>query len=455
MRSVRLLWRLLLFRPLVLVLLILLYGAAALLLVKFGSHKGAVGAAPLAAFAVGGLSAVLTERIARFSRESGVIGLPDHARAMQRVQGGFLAVFAAVPVCSAILLGAPPLGATAAILVATSIGIVFATYRVAAIVLVVLSGQVLPRSQWMHEPVVQAIAIAASGVLLWRWFDLPTNAERGGGLTNARLADARHERRHRSVPAQDTMRQEPLAGAEGLAAQPVSAGAHADLGVPALLAVGLGYNITTNWRGQLYGFGIALAILAAWQLLHRQAPNPFAYTCVTAVCCMGIVGRLQHILRRWMGSAHEQALLRLAPQWPGPRLIKRAFIGSTLRVQRGTIAVWASASVAARALGCIDGQEVALGFFAMLATSLAFTPAAWAVLAQRRIRETNLPTILCVLMVGVGTVVAFSARHSLNVAFLIGVLLMAGPLVVALAWYALVPLRFPVNVDARVLQGKL
>ena len=58
-------------------------------------------------------------------------------------------------------------------------------------------------------------------------------------------------------------------------------------------------------------------------------------------------------------------------------------------------------------------------------------------------------------MVGVGTVVAFSARHSLNVAFLIGVLLMAGPLVVALAWYALVPLRFPVNVDARALQGKL
>lgn len=454
MRSVGRMWRLLFYRPMILVLLLLFYAASALLIVKFGANKGAVGAALLAAFAVGGLAAVLTERIVRFSREASIIALPDHARAMRSVQIGFLGIFAAAPAVLAILVGAPPLGAVAAVAVATSAGIVFASYRGIAILLLMLGAQMLPRTPWVHLPAVQALGVAASGLVLWQWFDLPRKIERGAGFENTKLADARHERRHRSVPTQDMMRPEALPGARALAVQPGAEGLHGDRHVPALLAVGLGYGIKTNWRGKLYGFGVALAVLAAWQLLHRQTRNPLAYTCVTAVCCMSMVAHLQHILRRWLGSAHEQALLWLAPQWPAPRLIKRAFIASTLRVQLGTVAIWASASLAAGVLGWIDGPEIYLGSCAMLATSLAFTAAAWAVLAQRRVRETNLPTILCALTVGVGTVLAISAHQGLNIALFIGIVLMMGPPVVAFAWYTLAPLRFPVNVDPRVLQTR-
>lgn len=455
--ALRVFWRLLFYRPLILVLLVLVYAVAALLLVTVDSNKSGMAVAVMAAFAAAGLSAVLTERIKRYSLQAGVLGLPDHTRMMQRVQGWFLVIFVGFPAAVAALLGAQPLMAIAALSVASGVGILLAAYGGVWIILVLVLGRVLPLAKWASEPIIQALAAAGSVYLIWRWFDLPAKGERAGAVALSRLADARHEKPGRVMRKHGSLSQGKPADAiaSALPNPRVARDPGANKRVADLLALGLGYSVGTNWRGALYGIGIAVAALAGWQLLHRSAPNPVGYTCVTAVCCFGIVGNLQRVLRRWMWTTAEQAVLWLTPGWPRSPLVKRALIFSTLSVQRGSILVWASASGVAVVLGWIDAHAFCVSALAILATSLAFTGAAWAVLAQRRIRESNPATILSVLMVGVGAVVILSSSRGVGNGLAIGVLMMTTPPVLALAWYLLAPLRFPLTVDPRALKSQI
>lgn len=124
-------------------------------------------------------------------------------------------------------------------------------------------------------------------------------------------------------------------------------------------------------------------------------------------------------------------------------------------MQRGSILVWASASGVGVVLGCLDAHALCVSALAIMATSLAFTGAAWAMLAQRRIRESNPATNLSVLMVGVGAVVILSSSRGVGDGLAIGVLMMTTPPVLALAWYLLAPLRFPLTVDPRVLKSQI
>jgi hypothetical protein len=458
MRTVRLLWRVLFYRPLILVLLILVYAVGTLLAFMVGLDKSGPVSAMTAALAAGGLAAVMTRRLTRFSRDAGMIGLPEHARLLRRAQIAFLVIFAATPAIVSMFLGASLLGAVAVISAATGFGILVAMYPSIWILLIFFGNeQIVPLSKWARYPIVQALAVAASALLLWWWFDLPAKAETVGGGADARYSDARHERRNRSARVQDLIRQEGPSGE--VTAVPLQRVNEENLPVARdiskILALGLGYSIKPNWRNVLYGIGAAVAALAIWKLLHRQTSNPLAYTCVTAVSCFSVMGALQRILRRWKSTEHEQSLLRLTPMWPQSRRIKQAYIETTLIVQCGTMVAWASASVLGLALGLIDGRNIYLGFVAMLATSSAFTASAWTLLAQRRIYEINLPTIIFVVMVGVGTAMVLSSPHGVNDGSLLGIFLIAAPPAAALTWYSLSPLRFPVNVDPRALSSKI
>lgn len=455
MNSLRILWRLLFYRPLILVLLLLVYAVAALLLVTVDSSKSGIVVTVMTAFSAAGLSAILTERIARFSLQAGTLGLPDHARMMRQVQGWYVAIFVVAPVVPACLLGVEPLAAVATLLVSAAAGILLVAYGAVWILLVPLLGRVIPLSKWAAEPFIQALAAAGSAYLIWRWFDMPSAKERAGGAAHARLSDARHERRRLPVRTPEPAQHVGSAGgATGEAVDaPVSFSPDAHGALRAALAVGLGYSVTAPWRRALYGFGIAATALAIWWALHGVKAEPVAYSCVTALCCLSIVGALQRVLQRWMRTVVEQALLCLTPRWPESRRIKRAVIASTLVVQRGTIAVWASSSAVAALFGWIDWNALLASMLAVLGTSLAFTAATWAVLAQRRVREWHLSTIISVLMVGTGAMTVLLSGPNVGYRFVTGMVLMAAPLALALAWYLSAPLRLPLNVDPRALKA--
>ncbi|MGH8319229.1 MAG: hypothetical protein ACREUL_14840 [Steroidobacteraceae bacterium] len=448
------LWRLLFYRPLILVLLLLVYSAAALLLFTVDSPHRGVAIAVIAAFATAGLSAVLTERITRHSLQASAIGLPDHSRVMRRVQSSFLALFVATPAALAWLLGARPLAALAALAASTAAGIVLATYGAVWLFLVPLLGRVLPLESWVELPSVQALAAAASAYLIWRWFDLPSNLEQRCAASPAPLADARHERADRSRrPDESARRDKPAASASNDALiDSLSTELEAGRQLAAVLALGFGYSVAIGWRGVLYGTGVAIAALAAWQVLHGWRPAVLAYGLVTAICCFALVARLQTVLLRWMRTTTEQALLRLTPRWPEPRSIKRAVLASTLMVQRGSIAVWAASSATTALLGWINRTELVDGVIALLGTSCAFSGAAWAVLAQPRIREWHLSRIVLVLVVAAGVVTILFGGPVLSHRLAAGISMMVVPPALALVWYALAPLRLPLNVDPRALK---
>jgi hypothetical protein len=455
-RALVLLWRILFYRPLIVVVLLLFYSVAALLLVTVESHKKGLALALIAAFAAAGLSAILTERISRYSLQASMIGLPDHARVMRRVQGCSLVLFVAAPTALACVFGANPLAALAALAVATAVGVALAAYGGLWIVLVLLLGKVLPLEAWAELAPVQALATGVSGYLIWRWFELPQKMERGGILARAQLADATHERIERTGESEDSA----TAGEHGAVppdnrlVNAVTADLDSGRHLSAVLAIGFGYSVGITWRAVLYGAGISIAVLAAWSVLHGSKPTVLAYGIVTAVCCFGVVGRLQGLLQQWMRTSTEQALLQLAPRWPESRRIKRAVVASTILVQRGSITVWIASSAAAALLGWIGSVELLWGVVAVLGASLAFSGAAWAVLAHRRIREWHLTTIAIVLTVCAGAVtVLFGASIAIG-SWMVGVAMMLVPPALALAAYFLMPLRFPLEVDARVLKGR-
>jgi hypothetical protein len=441
--------RLLFYRPLIFVLLLFVYSVAALLLFTVDSPGKGLAVAAIAAFATGGLSAVLTERITRYSLQASALGLPDHSRMMRRAQGCFLALFIAPPVALTYFLGGNPLAALAALAAATAAGILLVIYGPIWIVLVPVLGRVLPLARWAEQLPIQALATAVCGYVIWRWFDLPLKVERAGRSAPSPLADAGHERvgQARKPDVSDPVDKPDVNLRKEMLFTSLATNLEAGQQLPSILGLGLGYTVQTSWRSVLYGVGASIAILAAWHVFHGYRPAALAYVAVTALCCFSMVRRLQGLVQRWMRTSSEQALLRLASRWPDARSIKRAFLASTVMIQRGSVTVWVGSCTVAVSLGWIDRTEVVAGVLAVIATFLAFSGAAWAVFAQRRVREWHLSTIALVLLVGAGAVTLFFG------ALPYGVSMMLIPPALALIWYALAPLRVPLNVDPRALRA--
>lgn len=443
--------RLLFYRPLIFVLLFLVYSVAVLLLFIVDSAGKGIAVAAIAAFATGGLSAVLTERITRHSLHASAIGLPDHSRMMRRAQGCFLALFIAPPVALTYFLGANPLAALAALATATAAGILLVIYGPIWIVLVPVLGRVLPLAHWAELLPVQALATAISGYVIWRWFDLPSRVEHAARSAPSPLGDAGHESvgqpRKRKPDVSGRSDTHDLNASKEAAFTSLATNLEAGQRLPAVLGLGLGYSLETAWRGVLYGVGVSIAILAGWHVFHGYRPAVLAYVAVTALCCFSMVGRLQGLVQRWLRTSSEQALLRLASRWPDARSIKRAFLASTVMIQRGSVIVWVASSAVAAVLGWIDRTEVVAGALAVIATFLAFSGAAWAMFAQRRVREWHLSTIALVLLVGAGAVTLFFGP------LVFGLSMMLVPPTLSLMWYALAPLRVPLNVDPRALKA--
>jgi hypothetical protein len=448
--ALRVLVRLLFYRPLILVLLLLVYLVGVLVFLGVEPDKRGVVIAAFAGFVTVGLAAVLTERIARHSLQAGTLGLPDHARIMRVVQGWFLALFVAVPAFTASGFGAPPLTAGAVLMASAALGIFLATYGGFWLVALPLLGKVVPLGAWLMLPSVQALITGLSAWLIWRWFELPMQRERMGALQPMLLADAMHE--HVKPPV-DGAAHEPFE-TQSEAATAIETPGGSMLSVPgraAALALGFGYSVKTVWRGVWRGIAMAIAVLFAWHLMYGSKSAAMGYWIVTGVCSVALVGRLQGVLNRWMNTSTEQCLLQLAPRWPDARAIKRAVILTTFLIQLGGIAVWAASTAVAVFLGWIGRSELITGGVAIIAISLAASGAWWAVLAHRRVREWHISTVVLVLTVVAGAAMIIFGAPLSDLHWAEGLALMVVPPTLALAWYWITPLRFPLDVDPRAL----
>jgi hypothetical protein len=448
-------WSLLLRRAVVTVLLFAVLLVTGLLLLTVQSDKRGIVVAVMSAFSAGGLAAVITERIARYSFAAGSLGLPDHTRVMRRVQTLFLLIFVAVPALIADIVGMEPLPGIALLMTAAAGGIAISTYGALWIILIPILGRVTPLSEWLFLPITQLIALVASALVIYRWSDLPRNCERTGGLAPALLADAAHER---DDPLPEEGEQSRSAGAVRNSTtldklvERATAGIQIGRDVPSALAFGLGYSVDTVWRGVGRGTAIGIGILIVWHAIRGYRPEVVAYSILSAMCCITLVGRLQGILSRWMRTREEQAILRMTQVWPEAGRVKKAILESTFIVQRGSLTVWAAISMAAWTIGWLDSFSLFVSATALVAVSLAFSGSLWATFARKQVREWQLSSILIVTIVGAGAVtVAFGSLHYQA----IGALMMVVPPALALTWYLKAPLRVPMNVSPRALRTPL
>jgi len=451
-RALRVLAQLLFHRPLILVLLSLVYVVGVFMFIVMDTGKRGMVVAVFVGLATVGLAAVLTERIARHSYQAGSLGLPNHARLMRLTQAWFLGLFVAAPIIAVIALGAGALAATTTLTAAAALGIFLATYGGFWLIVLVLLGKVAPLGDWIMLAPVQGVIVVFGALLIWRWFDLPAQRERMGALQQILLADARHEDTQSDDAAQ-------APGTDSAVPDPIDTFVASEMEriqswrtTPSMLALGIGYSVGSKWKHVGWGIVIAIVALFVWHLVHRAQPPALAYWMATGLCCYALVGRLQGVLQAWMSSAVEQSLLRLAPRCPDARSIKKAVVLTTFLVQRGSIAFWAAITALATLLSWIQTSEALLGGTAVFATSLAFSGSAWAVLSHRRIREWRFSTIALVLTVAAGAGTLALGRP-LSDQWVFGLVWMVAPPVFALTWYWIAPLRLPLDVDPRALKA--
>jgi hypothetical protein len=446
-------WHLLLRRPLVFIFLAILYLATAVLFLMIASDQRVAAIGALGAFAAGGLTALLTERVARYCTAAGSLGIPGHARTLRNAQALFLILFIAIPGAGAWAGGAPLLPTAAVLLGATAAGIVLSTYRLWWLMLVPTLARSASLWHWLNLPVTQAATVAASAWLIGSWLQLPRRRERVGEALPLRLSDSRHERAVGQPPPAISADAPPEPQRQ--ANQPHESHPPPEVigsrAIRLALAMALGYSVHTNWRQVLYGATAGLIALGVWHLLRGASEDSVSYTTVCAVCCFTVVARLQSMLSRWERTSVEQAILRITPLWPRDSAVKRAVLQSTFHAQLGTLAAWALLSAAAWLLDLISGAWVFTAAAALAGTCLAFSASLWATLARRQIREWHLFTILAVIIAGIGAVItAFRPARPAHLA--LGIAIMLVPPAAAVLWYLLAPLRVPVSVDARALR---
>lgn len=452
------LWGLLLRRPVVSVLLGIVYLTTILLIAVAEPGKRGPLVALMSAFVAGGLTAVLTERIRRHSLAAGSLGIPGHSQLMRQTQALFLILFVAVPGLIACALGLSALTAAATLLLGPAVGIALSVYGLWWLMLVPALARFDTHTEWLRLPITQAAVVAASGWLIWRWFELPERSERIGQAGPLRLADSRHERAmsrsrpiERGEPAPDPFDSQAF---DAL----MSAGAsdmEAERTLPQALALGLGYSIRTDWRFAACGAAAGMAALAGWHVFRGGESDITSYIGVCAICCVSLVVRLQSILQRWMRTSTEQAILRIAPLWPDPLHVKRAILLSTFVVQRGAFAAWATITLVGWALGFVPGAYVLRAAVALAGTSLAFSGSMWATLARRQVREWHVSTVIIVITVGAGGLLAIFGAPFFTLHAALGLSLMLAAPAAALAWYLLAPSRVPISVDPRALTSQL
>lgn len=451
------LWGLLLRRPVISILLGMVYLTTVLLIVVAAPGKRGALVALMSAFVAGGLSAVLSERIRRHCLAAGSLGIPGHSQLMHRTQGLFLILFVAAPGVVACALGLSPLTTAVTLLLGPAVGIALSVYGLWWIMLVPALGRFDTHTEWVSLPITQAAGAAASLWFIWRWFELPGRSERIGQEGPVRLGDSRHERaiRH-SGPVQGSNIAVDLFDphAHDAALPPIDPNIEAERTLPAAFATGLGYSVRTNWRFTAYGTAAGMTALIGWHVLRGGQAEITSYVMICMVCGVSLVARLQSILQRWMRTSTEQAILRIAPLWPDPAQVKRAMLGSTLLVQRGALAAWAAITLCGWALDLVSNTWVFRAALALAGTSLAFSGSLWATLARRQVREWHASTVAIGITVGSGALIAAFGAPLLSLHVALGLALMLAAPAAALAWYLLAPARIPISVDPRALSSR-
>jgi hypothetical protein len=448
-RALLILLRMLFHRPLIFVMLLLVYSLGLLLVHISDAPNRGLGLLVLCAFAAGGLAAVLSERIGRFSVMAGAIGLPDHTRVMRQVQRLFLLVFVAIPLITTISLGTPWLPGAATMVAATGLGALLGGSSAFWVILLPLAGRVPAIQTAITLPAVQVLIVLGGAWVVWRWFWLPERAAQAGGFMPAMLADAVHER----VMEVEGASAPPGMGQPLRPATAVHAALESGRQLSQVLAGALGYSVHLAWRAVWIGIGLAVTVLGAWHFFHGRQPRGLAYAFVTGLCCLTIATRAQTVLRRWTSTSGEQSALCLAPGWPSPTRIKRAMLETLFSVQRGSVVVWAVSASLMMLLEDESGAWQLAGALAIFGTSLTVTGVTCAVLARRQIRAWHLSTLILFLVTVAGGLLALFGDSIRAVAC--GLAMMVAPNLFAVVSYLRAPLRVPVDVDPQVLQRVL
>jgi|HubBroStandDraft_1064217.scaffolds.fasta_scaffold00671_23 hypothetical protein len=453
----RVLFELLIRRPVIVCLLSLFYVFAAIAggTGSTGPKRGLL-IAVMAAIPAAGLSAVATERLVRYAASAGALGIPRHVDTLRAAQIMLFLLLVAFPWLVAIGHDAPWVSAAALLIGGSAAGTLLVGRGLLVALLIptvwVMNAAFGPPEHWLAWSAVHYLVLAGSLAAYWRWMKLPVRVESAAPTIQVVYSDAGHEESEADMDAAGNVK--PAKFAEAVRRQDAYVAA-AVRGVgdgqlsPAGLALGLGFWSGTAWRAVVISAAVGILLVAAAREHYFLRQPKAVYFGLCMLAAFLALSRVSTIVQWWKRSSAEQGLLLLTPRWPSREMLKGVFLVTMARVQVGSAVGWIAISAVLLGLGWIDVNEAAYGALYVLATSLVACSYLWVALGSREVKEWQLSAIATALLTVAG-VAMFQFGSSLGTLYrAAGAAACLLPPMISFAIFRLRPLQFPANPRSR------
>jgi hypothetical protein len=445
-------------RGLIVVLLGLFYLLALILSITLEPDKKASIILVLSAVPACGFLATATERVILYSIAGASLGIPRHAEFLRNGQIAVLCLFIGVPACVGLTCGGP-LSHAALLLVPAAAGVLVALKArwifAAWIVLLVGTRFFSPSSAplpGLSSPWVQiALIMVSLGILYW-WLGLPLRTEKRARGVSTVLADARHEASS-SSPSEaigtNPGQVELLQKAYERELDEVTAGI-SDAGLTSrALGVGLAIDVRPNWRGIAKMIGMGWVVLFIVHLVYLHNGGGIVYIWVAFFAASALFSRVSAVSAAWQRHGSEEALLVLAPRWPGEPQVKRILVEMLVKSQMGTWLTWIFIILPYVVLGWFGQREAGASILLLCATSCASSGALLLTLSRRYFKELSFMNIALGLCSAGGACLYLFGPAAVPYARSVGTTIIVLPLIVGGLCFSFRPLQFPVRIVSK------
>ena len=442
-------------RGLLFFLLGLFYLLALFLVMVLDSGKRADVILILAAIPACGFAAIASERVALYSSDGAVLGLPRSERILRNGQIAVLVLIIGVPACCALLYGAQ--SSMAALLIVPAAMGTFLGGRgrwpaIAWIVLLV-GARVFPTAlsklvSASADPAIRWGAIFVAAFALHHWLGLSGRIRRRTLGLGMPQSGGRHEAAAVSnrAPNLTSDQVDLLDHAYFREITRVTAGIDDVRISSSALALGLSIATRTNWRGAAKSIGIAWMILFALHQSAKRNVQDTIFIWLAVIAASALFSKSSTIRFAWQSFAAEEALLKLSPRWPDGASVKRLFIELILKGQADIWVGWIiviSPFIVVGWLGRLPAESSVLMLFGTSCGSIGTLLFS----LSRPYRDgISIGTVCFLLCAACGMAVYFFGAVAVPEARWLGVGLMLIPLIYGGISFLIRPLQFPVQI---------
>lgn len=371
-----------------------------------------------------------------------LIGIPDHARRVQRAQWTLLALYAALAFICALPFGLDLRSMTVGLGICGGV-LVFVAFPVVGVLGVIVAVMVdeparnLERA--LQDPLTGIITAIGTLAVVIHWFGAAERGERQSRDATTGLADDQHEDAHSAEYQAAEVAFSNYLG-------DVMASNANDRITARRLWIGMGHDPSGSHKSRLVASIAAVLALLAAHFVFQGRWDRTVFFLVSAIVGMTLYGRFSAKNEAWLHSSGEQSLLTLAPAFPAGARLKLLIVRSLWPGIPGDLAFWAAFSAMALYAGWVQPRDVSIAGVALASLMVTCLGLMMSYLSHSHMRKRMWWPMFYLLSAIIGCGVMLIAWLEGHLPWgIVGATLLLAPFLLAVLTFTLRRLQFPVQ----------